>query len=267
MFRKNAKKNAPKRFYAKKPSKKAYQKRYTKRSIPSLLSNGGAIELRRGYYDATVFVGDDGTLVVDRWDATPSTWLNAGSLQPDLGGNLKQFGLGVNMALDDLVSPGEIRNMFSQYKYGKTQFTVTLESGDSATSIGPGGTAGFQSPGCPHIFYYFDSGNDDAPADMSVVLQRGNMRQHLLSNTNPLVFSHTLRPNFMVDAPQAPAQELFAAVMDKNPWLKCSRPDGQDLNIINHFGTHFYIRNMGGSFSQCRIKFTAIQTLYLRYPL
>lgn len=268
-----AKKSPKKATAVKKRGSKAYPKRYTrysntKSSVPSLLSNGGYIELRRGYDDALILAGDDDSLVVNNSQATAITWLNTGFYGPDIGHNQRQWGAAVNCSLSDLPAASDVFNLFSQYKMGPTEFTFTLESGDSAVAYtgAPPVQVGSQAPGCPHIYYYFDSSDGIPTGPMNNVVQRGNLKHHLLTNNNPLTLRHTLRPNIMSEIPGAISDNFFGAVFDKSPWMKCMPPSAGVGNYASHYGTHFYVRNFGGPFSQCRIRITATQILYLRYP-
>jgi len=229
-----------------------------------MISGGAPVAFRRCYYDATFYFDDSNVLQCRDGQGQPIPWLALGSATADAGPAQMQFGFSVDCSFDDLVSPAEMRDLFSQYKFGKTEFQLTFEMGDSTSTAAGTNNYATQSAGPPHVYYYYDSTNADPSTNVVDVMQRGNVKSHLLTNNHPLIFNHTLRPQLGA----ADGQLAYAplVVLDQNPWLKLTRPNGDDGNAAPFYGTHFYVRNFGGSFTGARMRLTAIQNLYLRYP-
>lgn len=261
MRRSSAKKSSTKKKVAGTVTRRRQQ--YTKKSVPKLISGSAPIQFRRPYYDAIFIFDDSDTLQVKDGLGADITWLFVGTPSADAGIASKQFGFAVNPGIDDLVNSQDLRNLFAQYKFGPTEFEITFEQGDSAFTQATA-SSGAQSPGPPHIYYYYDSSSDFPPNDVTYVMQKGNLRSHLLTNNHPLKFSHTLRPNMAVEIGDKTVAPF--AVLDHNPWMITNTEGSDPANLAPHFGTHFYVRNFGGSFTGCRMRVTAIQQLYLRYP-
>lgn len=228
------------------------------------MSHGAPVAFRRPYYDALFVFDDTDTLKVLDGTGADITWLNVGTPTNDAGVAQRQFGFAVNCGFDDLVNSIDLRNLFSQYKFGPTEFQLTFESGDSAFTQATA-SSGAQSPGPPHIYYYYDNTNDAAPTDASVIMQRGNLHSHSLTNGNPLVCKYTLRPSMGVESGDLGVVIPFA-VLDKNPWMIMNSSGSDPGNLAPHYGLHFYVRNFGGSYTGMRMRLTAIQNMYLRYP-
>lgn len=229
-----------------------------------MISGGAPIAFRRPYYDAIVYFDETNTLQIQDGTSSAITWLTNSPSTADASYAQQQFGLAVDCAFDDLVAPAEMRDLFSQYKFGKTEFEITLESGDSVSTAAGTNNYATQSAGPVHLYYYNDTTNSVAPTSVVDVMQRGNVKSHLLTNNHPLKFTHSLRPQVFVQDGMGVGSP--SAVFDWNPWMKLTRPNADPLNLSPYYGTHFYFRNFGGSYTGCRVRITAIQTLYLRYP-